>query len=206
MLKQLKFITVVNLNPKSLFHPTSCGFKSKAHLVLFSFLRACGCAFVWSFCKELTYIAIPSNQLQSQLVCQHWGAAMGDVGKGPSMDKHWCTLRQLEGHTNIQPFRKQCNPSNFPSLAEIPTASFFTKKNNFQLHFRVNSGVWMHVGWLSVCLTSRDKLRGAWLACQPKSGSLLPSVDVDYSLKIENKHKLKERLKSRFLLLLLKLM
>lgn len=44
---------------------------------------------------------------------------MGDVGKGPSVDKHWRTLQQLERHTNMQEeLRKQCNPQqlNWPSL------------------------------------------------------------------------------------------
>ena len=36
---------------------------------------------------------------------------MGDVGKGPGVDKHWRTLQQLEGHTNMQEeLRKHGNP------------------------------------------------------------------------------------------------
>lgn len=50
----------------------------------------------------LTDKAVLSNQLQSQLVRQHRGVAMGNVGEGPGVDKHWCALQQLEGRTNMQ--------------------------------------------------------------------------------------------------------
>lgn len=45
----------------------------------------------------LTHKAVLSNQFQGQLVRQHRRVAMGDVGKGPGMDKHWCTLEKNRG-------------------------------------------------------------------------------------------------------------
>lgn len=50
----------------------------------------------------LTHKTVASNQLQSKLVRQHRGVAMGDVGERPGVDKHWCALQQLEAHTNIK--------------------------------------------------------------------------------------------------------
>lgn len=59
-------------------------------------VRVCVRARAGSVCAGcvLTHKAVPSNQLQSQLVCQHGGVAMGDVGEGPSVHKHWRTLQQ----------------------------------------------------------------------------------------------------------------
>lgn len=49
----------------------------------------------------LTHKAVLSDQLQGQLVRQHRGVAMGDVGEGPGMDKHWCALKQTWGHSKL---------------------------------------------------------------------------------------------------------
>lgn len=71
----------------------------------------------------LTDKAVPSNQLQGQLVCQHRGVAMGDVGEGPGVDKHWCALQQLDRHMNkLEAFSKSqlaaTQPSAPPRLPE----------------------------------------------------------------------------------------
>lgn len=56
---------------------------------------------------------------------------MGDVGKGPSMDKHWRTLQQLEGHTNMQEeLRKQRKPTETQFQSGLIQTTF----NMFQKH------------------------------------------------------------------------
>ena len=92
---------------------------------------------------------------------------MGDIGEGPSMDKHWCTLQQLEGHTDCQ---------EGPRKQQLTQISIRTKLFFFFYHIhvsqtsRINTEVWMHFGWHYVCLNSKQKLRGTRAACQPDYG------------------------------------
>lgn len=64
--------------------------------------NVCGCVHGLYMWTVLTYKAVLSNQLQGQLVCQHWRVAMGDIGEGPGMDKHWCTLKKKTGGTQVR--------------------------------------------------------------------------------------------------------
>lgn len=71
----------------------------------------CVCVICMHGLHALTHKAVLSDQLQSQLVCQHRGVAMGDVGEGPSVDKHRRTLQQLRGvHKHMGGVEKTLQP------------------------------------------------------------------------------------------------
>ena len=81
------------------FHLGFLDCKIRKHIWLSSPWLLCVCVCVR---VSLTNIAVLSNQLQCQLVCQHGGVAMGDVGKGPSVDEHWSTLGWSRAHKHRQ--------------------------------------------------------------------------------------------------------
>lgn len=177
-----------SLNSSTCGAPRLCS----EHLVVCHPQRFCGCAYtrlahVICECglRALTHEAVPSNQLQSQLVCQHRGVAMGDVGKGPSMDKHWCTLQQLEGHTNMQEeLRKKETQtcSNSPNYVLIRNKRLFhTTLDMFKKTSRITIEVWSL--WLALFVSKAQVKKystgmSAWLwAWRPSP------ADLDDSLK-----------------------